>query len=253
MAADGRPGWALVLIFVAGTFLMRSAGCAINDAADAPFDAHVQRTRERVVATGELARSEAILVAGAMAAVAGLLLIPLNQPSLQLAMVALVLAATYPLFKRFFPIPQFYLGLAFSFGIPMAFAAVQGTVPMLGWLMFIANQFWVVAYDTEYAMVDREDDLKLGVRSSAVFFGRWDVTIIMLCYAVFLALTLVIGLALEAAWPYWLGLACAAGFIVMHYGWIRKRDRAACFRAFRHNNWVGLAVFAGIAGNYLLG
>lgn len=252
VAADGRPGWALVLIFFAGTFLMRSAGCAINDAADAPFDAHVQRTRERVVATGELARSEAMMVAGGMAAVAGLLLIPLNQPSLQLAMVALVLAATYPLFKRFFPIPQFYLGLAFSFGIPMAFAAVQGTVPILGWLMFIANQFWVVAYDTEYAMVDREDDLKLGVRSSAIFFGRWDVAVIMLCYAVFLVLSLVIGVALDAAWPYWLGLAVAAAFVVMHYGWIRGRDRAACFRAFRHNNWVGLAIFAGIAGNYLV-
>lgn len=250
IAADGRPSLGLVLIFLAGTFLMRSAGCAVNDAADAEFDAHVERTRERVVATGALARGEAIAVAGVMAAAAALLLIPLNAPTLRLALVALAVSATYPLFKRFFPIPQLYLGVAFSFGIPMAFAAVLGAVPPLGWLMFIANLFWVVAYDTEYAMVDRDDDIRLGVQSSAVFFGRADVAIIMACYAAFLAIMAVVGLELGAGWPFWLGLSAAACLTVVHYRWIRGRARAGCFRAFRHNNWVGLAVFAGIVADY---
>lgn len=252
VAAAGRPSLALVLIFLAGTFLMRSAGCAVNDAADAEFDAHVERTRERVVATGELARGEAIAVAGLMAAAAALLLIPLNAPTLRLALVALALAATYPLFKRFFPIPQLYLGMAFSFGIPMAFAAVQGSVPPLGWLMFVANLFWVVAYDTEYAMVDRDDDLKLGVRSSAVFFGRADVAAIMGCYLAYLAVMAVIGVSLPAGWPYWLGLGLATVCALIHYRWIRDRSRAGCFRAFRHNNWLGLAVFGGIVADYAL-
>lgn len=252
IAAAGRPSLALVLIFFTGTFLMRSAGCAVNDAADAEFDAHVERTRERVVATGALARGEAIAVAGLMAAAAALLLIPLNAPTLRLALVALALAATYPLFKRFFPIPQLYLGMAFSFGIPMAFAAVQGSVPPLGWLMFVANLFWVVAYDTEYAMVDRDDDLKLGVRSSAVFFGRADVAAIVLCYFAYLVVMAVIGVSLTAGWPYWLGLGLATLCALIHYRWIRDRTRAGCFRAFRHNNWLGLAVFGGIVADYAL-
>ncbi|MEG1833852.1 MAG: 4-hydroxybenzoate octaprenyltransferase [Burkholderiaceae bacterium] len=252
IAAAGRPSLALILIFFAGTFLMRSAGCAVNDAADADFDVHVERTRERVVATGELARSEAIVVAGLMAAAAALLLILLNAPTLRLALVALALAVTYPLFKRFFPIPQLYLGMAFSFGIPMAFAAVQGSVPPLGWLMFVANLFWVVAYDTEYAMVDRDDDLRLGVRSSAVFFGRADVAAIMVCYVAYLAAMAVIGVSLTVGWPYWLGLGAATLCALIHYRWIRDRTRAGCFRAFLHNNWFGLAVFGGIVADYAL-
>lgn len=252
IAAGGRPSLALVLIFSAGTFLMRSAGCAVNDAADAGFDIHVERTRERVVATGELARGEALAVAGVMAAAAALLLIPLNELSLRLALVALALAATYPLFKRFFPIPQLYLGIAFSFGIPMAFAAVGGAVPWQGWLMFVANLFWVVAYDTEYAMVDRDDDLKLGVRSSAVFFGRADVAMVMLCYAAFIALMALVGAQAALAWPFWLGLVAAGVIALVHYGWIRGRDRAGCFRAFRHNNWIGFSLFAGTAASYLV-
>lgn len=252
VASDGRPAVWLVLLFTAGTFLMRSAGCAINDAADAEFDAHVERTADRVVATGQLSRGEAIAVAGTLAALAALLLIPLNEASIRLAIVALALAATYPLFKRFFPVPQLYLGVAFSFGIPMAFAAVQGEVPMLGWVMLMANLFWVVAYDTEYAMVDREDDLRLGVRSSAVFFGRADVGAITVCYAAYLALMVWVGTAINATWPYYAGLAVAAVMALHHCMLIRGRERGACLRAFKLNGWLGLVVFAGVVANYLV-
>jgi len=252
IAADGRPAAWLVVLFAAGTFLMRSAGCAINDAADAEFDAHVERTADRVVATGQLSRGEAIAVAGTLAALAALLLIPLNEASIRLAIVALALAATYPLFKRFFPVPQLYLGVAFSFGIPMAFAAVQGEVPVLGWVMLVANLFWVVAYDTEYAMVDREDDVRLGVRSSAVFFGRADVAAITACYAAYLALMAWVGTAIAASWPYYAGLAAAAVMALHHVALIRSRERGACFRAFKLNGWLGLVVFAGVFLDYAL-
>jgi 4-hydroxybenzoate polyprenyltransferase len=252
IAADGRPAPWLVLLFAAGTFLMRSAGCAINDAADAEFDAHVERTADRVVATGQLSRGEAIAVAGALAALAALLLIPLNEASIRLAIVALALAATYPLFKRFFPVPQLYLGVAFSFGIPMAYAAVLGEVPLQGWVLLVANLFWVVAYDTEYAMVDRDDDLRLGVRSSAVFFGRADVAAIVACYAAYLALMAWLGTAIGAGWPYYAGLAAAAAMAVHHTALIRGRERAACFRAFKLNGWLGFVVFAGVVVDYAL-
>jgi 4-hydroxybenzoate polyprenyltransferase len=252
IAADGRPAPWLVLLFTAGTFLMRSAGCAINDAADAEFDAHVERTADRVVATGQLSRGEAIAVAGTLAALAALLLIPLNEASIRLAIVALALAATYPLFKRFFPVPQLYLGVAFSFGIPMAFAAVLGEVPVLGWVMLVANLFWVVAYDTEYAMVDRDDDLRLGVRSSAVFFGRADLAAIVACYAAYLALMAWLGTAIGAGWPYYAGLVVAAGMALHHTALIRGRERSACFRAFKLNGWLGFAVFAGVVADYLV-
>ena len=252
IAADGRPAPWLVLLFAAGTFLMRSAGCAINDAADAEFDAHVERTADRVVATGQLSRGEAIAVAGALAALAALLLIPLNEASIRLAIVALALAATYPLFKRFFPVPQLYLGVAFSFGIPMAYAAVLGEVPLQGWVLLVANLFWVVAYDTEYAMVDRDDDLRLGVRSSAVFLGRADVAAIVACYAAYLALMAWLGTAIGAGWPYYAGLAAAAAMAVHHTALIRGRERAACFRAFKLNGWLGFVVFAGVVVDYAL-
>jgi 4-hydroxybenzoate polyprenyltransferase len=252
IAADGRPAAWLVVLFAAGTFLMRSAGCAINDAADAEFDAHVERTADRVVATGQLSRGEAIAVAGTLAALAALLLIPLNEASIRLAIVALALAATYPLFKRFFPVPQLYLGVAFSFGIPMAFAAVQGEVPVLGWVMLVANLFWVVAYDTEYAMVDREDDVRLGVRSSAVFFGKADVAAIAACYAAYLALMAWVGTAIAASWPYYAGLAAAAVMALHHVALIRSRERGACFCAFKLNGWLGLVVFAGVFLDYAL-
>ena len=250
VAADGAPNAMLVAIFVAGTFLMRSAGCAINDAADARFDAHVKRTANRVVARGLVSQREAIAVAVALAIGAAVLLPFLNAAAVQLAFIAVAIAATYPLAKRFIPIPQLYLGVAFSFGIPMAFAAVLGTVPVIGWLLMLANAFWVLAYDTEYAMVDRDDDLRLGIKSSAIFFGRFDVAAVMASYGAFLALLVVIGRMTGAGWPFYAGCAIAAALAAYHFVLIRTRSRDGCLRAFRHNNWVGLAVFAGTALDY---
>ena len=250
VASDGAPNAMLVAIFVAGTFLMRSAGCAINDAADARFDAHVKRTANRVVARGLVSQREAIAVAVALAIGAAVLLPFLNAAAVQLAFIAVAIAATYPLAKRFIPIPQLYLGVAFSFGIPMAFAAVLGTVPVIGWLLMLANAFWVLAYDTEYAMVDRDDDLRLGIKSSAIFFGRFDVAAVMASYGAFLALLVVIGRMTGAGWPFYAGCAIAAALAAYHFTLIRTRSRDGCLRAFRHNNWVGLAVFAGTALDY---
>jgi 4-hydroxybenzoate polyprenyltransferase len=250
IAADGTPNAMLVAIFVAGTFLMRSAGCAVNDAADARFDAHVKRTANRVVARGLVSRREAIAVAVALAIGAAVLLPFLNAAAVQLAFIAVAIAATYPLAKRFIPIPQLYLGVAFSFGIPMAFAAVLGTVPVTGWLLMLANAFWVIAYDTEYAMVDRDDDLRLGIKSSAIFFGRFDVAAVMASYGVFLLLLVIIGRMIGAGWPFYAGCAIAAALVMYHFVLIRTRSRDGCLRAFRHNNWVGLAVFAGTAFDY---
>ena len=252
IAAAGPPDALLTAVFVAGTFLMRSAGCAINDAADADYDAHVKRTAERVVARGQVGRGEALAVAVALAAVAALLLPLLNQAALRLAIVGAAVTATYPLAKRFFAVPQLYLGVAFSFGIPMAFAAIQSEVPPIGWLLFVANAFWVVAYDTEYAMVDRDDDLRLGIRSSAVFFGRFDVAAVMACYGCFISLLLYVGSVIRAGWPFYAACAIAAALALYHFLLIRTRTRDGCLRAFRHNNWVGLAIFAGTALDYAL-
>jgi 4-hydroxybenzoate polyprenyltransferase len=174
----------------------------------------------------------------------------LNAAAVQLAFIAVAIAATYPLAKRFMPIPQLYLGVAFSFGIPMAFAAVLGTVPVIGWLLMLANAFWVVAYDTEYAMVDRDDDLRLGIKSSAIFFGRFDVAAVMASYGAFLSLLVIIGRMIDAGWPFYAGCAIAAALAMHHFVLIRTRSRDGCLRAFRHNNWVGLAVFAGTAFDY---
>ena len=250
VASDGAPNAMLVAIFVAGTFLMRSAGCAINDAADARFDAHVRRTANRVVARGLVSQREAIAVAVALAIGAAGLLPFLNAAAVQLAFIAVAIAATYPLAKRFIPLPQLYLGVAFSFGIPMAFAAVSGTVPVIGWLLMLANAFWVLAYDTEYAMVDRDDDLRLGIKSSAIFFGRFDVAAVMASYGAFLLLLVVIGRMVGAGWPFYAGCAIAVALAAYHFMLIRTRSRDGCLRAFRHNNWVGLAVFAGTAFDY---
>ena len=252
IAAVGAPNAMLVAIFVAGTFLMRSAGCAVNDAADARFDAHVKRTADRVVARGLISRREAIAVAAALAIGAALLLPFLNTAAVQLAFVAVAIAATYPLAKRFVPIPQLYLGVAFSFGIPMAFAAVLGTVPAIGWLLMLANAFWVFAYDTEYAMVDRDDDLRLAIRSSAIFFGRFDVMAVMASYAAFLSLLVIVGGVINAGWPFYAGCGVAAVLAVYHFVLIRDRSRDGCMRAFRHNNWVGAAIFAGTMLDYAL-
>ena len=252
IASGGVPSALHLAIFVAGTFLMRSAGCAVNDVADRDFDGHVKRTAERVVASGQVSPAEALGVATLLTLAAALLLLPLNLLSFTLAVIGVLVASTYPLFKRFFPLPQAYLAIAFSFGIPMAFAAVQDQVPPLGWWLFAANLFWVVAYDTEYAMVDRDDDLRIGVRSSAILFGRADVAAVMACYGLFFSLLLVVGVQMRAAWPYYLGWAVAVAFSLYHFTLIRTRERERCFRAFRHNQWVGFAVLAGIVGSYAL-
>jgi 4-hydroxybenzoate polyprenyltransferase len=252
IAAAGWPSWLLVIIFTLGTFLTRSAGCAVNDVADREFDAHVKRTAQRVVATGRVSPVEAVLVGVVLTACAGLLLLPLNGVTFLFALVAVAVAVSYPLFKRFFPMPQAWLGIAFSFGIPMAFAAVQGGVPLLGWVIFVGNTFWVVAYDTEYAMVDRDDDLKIGIHSSAILFGRADVAIVMACYAVHLGVLAAVGPHIGASWPYYTGLLAGAVIAAYHYTLIRTRDREGCFRAFRHNHWLGFAVFAGVVADYAL-
>jgi len=252
MAADGPPSWQIFWIFFVGTFLMRSAGCAINDWADRDFDKHVKRTKERPLTAGLIAGWEALAIAAVLALVAFALILPLNGLTKWLAVAAAVLAGTYPFFKRFFAIPQAYLGIAFGFGIPMAFAAIQARVPLVAWMMLLANVFWAVAYDTAYAMVDRDDDLLLGMKTSAITFGRFDVAAIMLCYAAFLGLMAWAGALLGLGWPYYAGLVAAAVLAGYHYTLIRERDRMKCFAAFRHNNWLGACVFAGTFAAYLL-
>jgi 4-hydroxybenzoate polyprenyltransferase len=252
LASGGVPDWKLLLIFSLGTFLMRSAGCAVNDYADQDFDKHVKRTAERPITSGRVSGKEALLIAAGLSLLAFLLIQPLNTLVKQLSVAALVIAGTYPYFKRFFAIPQAYLGIAFGFGMPMAFAAVQATVPPVAWLLLLGNVFWAVAYDTEYAMVDRDDDLKIGIKTSAITFGRFDVAAIMLCYGVHLAILLVVGRQFGLGLPFLLGMAVAAACAIYHYFLIRGRERAPCFAAFRHNNYLGAAVFAGIALDYAL-
>jgi len=252
LASGGVPDWKLLLIFSLGTFLMRSAGCAVNDYADQDFDKHVKRTAERPITSGRVSGKEALLIAAGLSLVAFLLIQPLNALVKQLSVAALIIAGTYPYFKRFFAIPQAYLGIAFGFGMPMAFAAVQNTVPPVAWLLLAGNVFWAVAYDTEYAMVDRDDDLKIGIKTSAITFGRFDVAAIMICYAVHLAILLVVGWQFGLGLPFLAGMAVAAACAVYHYFLIRGRERAPCFAAFRHNNYLGAAVFAGIALDYAL-
>lgn len=250
LASNGKPDPVLVLIFTVGTALMRSAGCAINDYADRDFDKHVKRTAERPLTSGKIQPWEALAVAGVLAALSFLLVLPLNALTKQLSVAALIIAGTYPYFKRFFAIPQAYLGIAFGFGIPMAFAAVQNQVPPVAWLLLLANVFWAVAYDTEYAMVDRDDDLKIGIRTSAITFGRFDVAAVMLCYGAALAIDLACGWALGLRRWFVAGIAVAAAMALYHYTLIRERDRMRCFAAFRHNNWLGAALFAGVALDY---
>jgi 4-hydroxybenzoate polyprenyltransferase len=249
-AAGGLPDVWVLWIFLLGTVLMRSAGCVINDWADRDFDGHVARTRERPLVNGQVSPREALWLAAGLALCAFLLILPLDRMVLWLSLPALFLAISYPFSKRFLAIPQAYLGIAFGFGIPMAFAAVQGAVPLLGWLLVLANVFWCVAYDTEYAMVDRADDLKIGIRTSAITFGRFDVLAVMLCYAVFLAIMLGVGLHLARGWGYFAGLALALVIVLYHFSLIRKREPQPCFHAFLHNNWVGAAVFVGILSDY---
>ncbi|MCG2585373.1 4-hydroxybenzoate octaprenyltransferase [Massilia sp. TS11] len=252
IASHGHPDPLILTIFVLGTALMRSAGCAINDFADRDFDKHVKRTAERPLTAGKIAAWEAVAVAGALALVSFLLILPLNGLTKQLSVAALLIATSYPYFKRFFAIPQAYLGIAFGFGIPMAWAALTGSVPLLAWWLLVANVFWAVAYDTEYAMVDRDDDLKIGIKTSAITFGQFDVAAVMLCYGVSLAMILVGGWAAGLRWAFVAGVLVAAAMALYHYTLIRGRERMACFAAFRHNNWLGAAIFAGVAIDYLL-
>ena len=252
LAAEGWPPLHILVIFTIGTFLMRSAGCVINDYADRDFDGHVERTKNRPLATKSVSPREALLLAAGLSLLSFVLILPLDPLVIWLSVPALFLAASYPFTKRFFAIPQAYLGIAFGFGIPMGFAAVVGEVPAVAWLMLLANEFWAVAYDTEYAMVDRPDDLKIGIKTSAITFGRFDVAAVMLCYAAAIGLLGVVGLLIDAGVVYYLGLAAAAGIAGYHYTLIRARERADCFKAFRHNNWFGAAVFAGIFVDYLL-
>ncbi len=250
LATDGRPPAALVVIFVLGTLLMRSAGCAVNDYADRGFDPHVERTRARPLAAREIEPWEALAVAAGLAAAALALVLFLNPLAVGLSFVGAAIAASYPFAKRFFPFPQAYLGIAFGFGIPMAYAAAQGRLPAECGVLLIANIFYAFAYDTEYAMVDRDDDAKLGVRSSALTLGRWDVPAVMASYAAMLALLTLVGVRRGLAWPYHAGLGVAALMAVYHWRLIRDRSREGCFRAFRHNNWLGAAIFAGLVASF---
>ncbi|MCK6389776.1 MAG: 4-hydroxybenzoate octaprenyltransferase [Azonexus sp.] len=248
LSADGRPEWGVVVVFVLGTVLMRSAGCVINDYADRDFDKHVERTKDRPLTAGRVTTREALSLFAVLCLLAFALVLALGRPLvIWLSVPAVFLAASYPFTKRFLAIPQAYLGIAFGFGIPMAYAAHTGSVPGEAWLLLLANVFWAVAYDTEYAMVDREDDLKIGIKTSAITFGRFDVAAVMGCYALTLGLIAQIGAARTLAWPFWAGLGIAAGIMLLHYRWIKGRERMACFRAFLHNNYVGMAIFLGLA------
>jgi 4-hydroxybenzoate polyprenyltransferase len=247
LASGGRPDSAIVWIFALGTVLMRSAGCVVNDYADRDFDPHVERTKARPLAAGLVSAREAFLLFGTLVVAAFALIVPIMTPLLLgLAVVALFLAASYPFTKRFLAIPQAYLGIAFGFGIPMAYAALTGRVPATAWWLLAANICWALAYDTEYALVDIEDDRKIGIRTSALTFGRHVVAAIMLCYGATLALLAYVGLRLGLGGFYGAGLAVAAGIAAYHYTLIRGRDRMRCFKAFLHNNWFGAAVFAGL-------
>jgi 4-hydroxybenzoate polyprenyltransferase len=252
LSALGRPNWAIVWIFTLGTVLMRSAGCVINDFADRDFDPQVARTKDRPMASGKVSTKEAVILFVALAACAFVLILPLKSWLIVgLSVAALFLAASYPFTKRFFAVPQAYLGVAFGFGIPMAYAAHLQSVPAEAWWLLLANVFWAIAYDTEYAMVDRVDDLKIGIRTSAITFGRYDVAVVMLCYAAALGLIGWVGYGLHMGWVFYAGLALAAVIAGYHFTLIRAREPASCFKAFLHNNWIGASIFAGIALDFL--
>ncbi len=252
IASRGMPDWIALLIFITGTVLMRSAGCVINDIADRKYDGLVERTKNRPLATGEVSIKEAWLLAGGLCLLAFCLVWQFNKTTILLSFAALFLAATYPFTKRFLAIPQAYLGVAFGFGIPMAFAAVNGTIPSLAWVLLAANVAWAIAYDTEYAMVDRDDDVKVGIKSSAIFFGQYDVIAVMVCYAIMLGLLAYIGRFMGFGKFYFTGLVAALGLMLWQYQLIKKRAKADCFNAFLANNWIGLVIFMGFVAQYFI-
>ena len=250
VAAGGFPGWHLLAVFVAGTVLMRSSGCCLNDVADRDFDKHVKRTAQRPVTTGAVSVREALGLGAALALLAFVLVLTTTTAAVLWSFAALAVAVVYPFAKRFFAMPQAVLGVAFSFGIPMAFAAVQNQVPVLAWVLLAGNLFWVLAYDTEYAMVDRDDDLRIGMKTSAITLGAWDVRAIMASYLIYLA---VWSLALyRQGLPaiYWVAVLVALSQVVWHHRLIKDRTREGCFKAFRINHWLGMTVFVGVVAAY---
>jgi 4-hydroxybenzoate polyprenyltransferase len=253
IAAGGFPGWHLIIVFTLGTILMRSAGCCVNDVADADFDKHVKRTAQRPVTSGRIAKKEALLLGAVLALAAFALVLTTNLATVLWSFVAFGIAIVYPFAKRFIAMPQAVLGVAFSFGIPMAFAAVQGRVPLLAWLLLLGNLFWVLAYDTEYAMVDRDDDLKIGMKTSAITLGRFDVVFVMLCYAIYMTIWLFAGMKSAPNAIFFIVVSIATAQIFWHWRLIRTRSREGCFTAFKQNHWLGFALFAGIVASNLLG
>jgi 4-hydroxybenzoate polyprenyltransferase len=255
VASGGFPGWHLLAVFTLGTILMRSAGCCINDVADREFDKHVKRTAQRPITSGKVGVKEALVVGAVLALAAFGLVLTTNAVTIAWSFAALAVTLAYPYAKRFVSMPQAVLGVAFSFGIPMAFAATQGEIPPLAWGLLLGNLFWVLAYDTEYAMVDRDDDLKIGMKTSAITLGRWDVAAITAFYLIYLASwswLLAPLVPLSAGWALWLGVLLALGQVVWHVLLIKDRSREGCFKAFRLNHWLGLSVFAGVVLSYTL-
>ncbi|MEY4737469.1 MAG: hypothetical protein RL302_1788, partial [Pseudomonadota bacterium] len=254
LAAGGFPGWHLLAVFTLGTILMRSAGCCINDVADREFDRHVKRTAQRPVTRGAVSVREALAVGAVLALLAFGLVLTTNAHAVAWSLAALAVSLAYPYAKRFVSMPQAVLGVAFSFGIPMAYAAVRADIPLQAWVLLVGNLFWVLAYDTEYAMVDRDDDLRIGMKTSAITLGRWDVPAVLAFYVVYLLIWswVVVPLLPEhgRSWGWWLGVAAALAQVVWHAALIKDRSRDGCFKAFRLNHWVGFAVFVGVAVSY---
>ncbi len=246
-AARGVPEFYILMIFFTGTVLMRSAGCVVNDFADRDFDPHVERTRERPLAAKRIEPWEALALAAALMLIAFVLVLQLNRLTVMLSFAAVALAVIYPFLKRFFSFPQAWLGVAFGFAIPMAYAAQLDAVPVVAWVLLVANMFWAIAYDTEYAMVDRDDDVRIGVKSSAILLGRYDVAGVMAAHVLFLGIMTAIGWWQSLGLLYYCGLVAAAGLVVYQHGLIKGRERGPCFKAFLNNNWVGAAVFSGLA------
>lgn len=252
IAAEGRPDWVVLLVFVLGVIIMRSAGCAINDFADREVDGHVWRTDGRPLATGELTAANAVVAFVLMALLAFALVLMLNTQTIWMSLVGVLLAAAYPFMKRYTYLPQLFLGMAFGWAIPMAFAAQTGTVPVIAWLLFLANIIWTTVYDTFYAMADREDDLKIGVKSTAILFGDDDLKILAILQLAYLLVMLLIGSQAGLSWIYYLGLLLSAGFFAYQQWLARRREPRACVTAFLNNNWVGLVIFASLVLHYLM-